>query len=74
MFKGAFLDLDGTTLNRSREISQKSIETLRRLNKKGFRIVIATGRASSSVYPYFDKLDFEYGKKQQLINNLFFKL
>jgi HAD superfamily hydrolase (TIGR01484 family) len=62
MYKGVFLDLDGTTLNSSREISSKTIETLRRLNKKGFRIVIATGRSSSSVFPYFDTLNFEFGQ------------
>ena len=61
MYKGVFLDLDGTTLNNQREMSLKTIETLRRLNKKGFKIVIATGRSSTSVFPYLDTLDFQSG-------------
>jgi Cof subfamily protein (haloacid dehalogenase superfamily) len=50
------LDLDGTTLNSHHELSQKTIETLRRFSAAGVVIAIATGRSSNSVLDYLSVL------------------
>lgn len=49
MYKAIFLDLDGTLLNSQKEVSNKTIETLQRLVKKGIEIVLVSGRCNKSV-------------------------
>lgn len=56
-FKGAFLDLDGTTLNKHHALSTKTIETLRRLSSRGFLVGIATGRSSTSALHFLEQLN-----------------
>lgn len=44
------LDLDGTLLNSNHDISDATIEYLRRLHEKGFIVCIATGRSVSFLF------------------------
>lgn len=62
IFKGAFLDLDGTLLNKQHVLSNKTIETLRRLSSRGFLIGIATGRSSVSALHFLDQLNLDQSK------------
>jgi Cof subfamily protein (haloacid dehalogenase superfamily) len=50
------LDLDGTTLKSNHTLSDKTIETLRRINGEGTRIIVATGRSWMSVEKYLLQL------------------
>lgn len=43
------LDLDGTTLDSSKRISQRTVETFRRATEKGVHIVVSTGRTFHSL-------------------------
>lgn len=43
-YKMVVLDLDGTLLDDEKQISEKNVEILNELHKKGIEIVIATGR------------------------------
>ena len=45
MYKLIALDLDGTLLTDSKEISRENLELLHCLIKQGYEIVIATGRS-----------------------------
>ena len=45
------LDLDGTTLNNDRVISERNREAMRRAAEQGVNIVIATGRPLSALPP-----------------------
>ena len=58
------LDLDGTLLNQDSQLSQKSKDILRKLDKEGHRVVITTGR------PYWMAIDYykELGIDQPMIN------
>lgn len=49
MYKVIFLDMDGTLLNSQKEVSNKTIETLHRLKKKGIEIVLISGRCNKSI-------------------------
>ena len=44
MFKLIALDLDGTLLNRNKEISSENLEVIYKVIDKGYEVVIATGR------------------------------
>ena len=50
-------DLDDTLLRNDLTISDFSVRVFRRLKKKGFRIIAASGRAQLSMKPYMDQLD-----------------
>ena len=58
MFRAAAIDLDGTLLNSNHELSEASVSYLQELNRKGFTIIVATGRGASTVYRYVDQLGF----------------
>ena len=49
MYKLIAIDLDGTLLNSSGEISSENIEAIRLAKEKGIEIVITSGRVSDSV-------------------------
>jgi hypothetical protein len=44
LFKLIALDLDGTLLNRNKEISSENLEVINKVIDKGYEVVIATGR------------------------------
>lgn len=49
-------DLDGTLLNKNQEISEFSIEVIKRLQKRGHIFCIATGRPIRSAIGYYKQL------------------
>jgi Cof subfamily protein (haloacid dehalogenase superfamily) len=51
------IDLDGTLLNSHHKVSPKNIEVLRKLEKKGIKIIISTGRAYEAMVPYYKEID-----------------
>ena len=50
------LDLDGTTLNKHHELSDKTTATLRRLSGLGMTIAVVTGRSKPSAIKYIEAL------------------
>ncbi|HKT12002.1 MAG TPA: Cof-type HAD-IIB family hydrolase [Terriglobia bacterium] len=52
------VDLDGTLLNSSLEISQSNLRALAAASERGIRIVIITGRRYHSARPLLDSLPF----------------
>ncbi len=55
-YKLIAFDLDGTLLNSQKEISQPTLEALKKAADEGKEIAIATGRSLSGVMPYMDQL------------------
>jgi len=51
------LDMDGTLLNKKREISFLTKQYLKKLTKQGHIIVLASGRPSRSLYRYYNELN-----------------
>ena len=56
MYKLLCLDLDGTLLNKKHEISEENKKSIRLLNEKGVKVVLASGREPCSVKNYGEKL------------------
>lgn len=56
-YKMCALDLDGTLLNSAHRISGKSVRSLQRLHRKGFKIAIASGRSPAACAGVVDTLD-----------------
>ena len=50
------IDLDGTLLNRKKEISQRSIDILREVAARGLRVFIATGRSLHTCDTYINQI------------------
>jgi len=53
------LDMDGTTLNHEKRLTQRTIETIRRVRSCGAHVVIATGRPTLALQPYIEQLAIE---------------
>jgi Cof subfamily protein (haloacid dehalogenase superfamily) len=51
------LDLDGTTLNSSEEISDTNLSAIRRASEAGVKVIITTGRSYTSAYKYIRAID-----------------
>lgn len=49
-------DLDGTLLNRNREISDRNAAALRRAEEEGLAVVLASGRAIATILPFADQI------------------
>jgi Cof subfamily protein (haloacid dehalogenase superfamily) len=59
MIKIAFFDIDGTILRIGcKELTKKTLLTLKKLKEKGIKICLATGRGYSSV-PQFKDIEFD---------------
>ena len=57
--KIAFFDIDGTLIDLDRkEISEKMLETLMRLKRRGIILCLATGRAPMTL-PHFGEIEFD---------------
>ncbi|MDY0074377.1 MAG: Cof-type HAD-IIB family hydrolase [Acholeplasmataceae bacterium] len=52
-------DLDGTTLNRQGELTQKTIQVLRHLKKEGHLIVLATGRPYNGAIGKYEEIGLD---------------
>lgn len=58
--KAIFMDMDGTVLKSDHKtISENLKNKLKELNKKGVKIVIATGRTFTSIVPYIKELEIK---------------
>ena len=56
-YRMAAFDLDGTLLNSNHQLSDKTVEYLRKLHSQGFIIAIATGRSAACTAHIIEKLD-----------------
>lgn len=59
-FKLLVLDVDGTVLNSNREMSERTIKTLKKVQQNGVRIALATGRPTYGVLPYAKAIDLDF--------------
>ena len=53
------VDLDGTLLNSESKLSDFTIETIKKISKKGHHVVIATGRPYRMAKDFYDQLELE---------------
>ncbi|MCC8164146.1 MAG: Cof-type HAD-IIB family hydrolase [Lachnospiraceae bacterium] len=58
--KAIFLDMDGTTLNDLRVVSEGNYHAMERAIKAGHDVVIATGRASSSIVKLLERCNLNH--------------
>ena len=56
-YRMAAFDLDGTLLNSNHQLSDKTVEYLRKLHSQGFILAIATGRSAACTAHIIEKLD-----------------
>ena len=57
MIKAVMLDLDGTLLNNDHRISDTNKKVLKKLENKGIKIFLATGRSYESMRSYHEELN-----------------
>ena len=50
------VDMDGTLLNSKKKISLRTKRYLKKLSKEGHKVILASGRPSRSLRPYYEKL------------------
>jgi hydroxymethylpyrimidine pyrophosphatase-like HAD family hydrolase len=51
-----FIDLDGTLLNDSFELTPCTQNVLKRISEKGHKVVLASGRPPRAILPYYEEL------------------
>ncbi len=59
MIKLFAIDMDGTLLNSDSDISEKNIEAIKELNQAGIKTVLTSGRVSSSVDYFNEKIGID---------------
>lgn len=58
--KYVFLDVDGTLVNFKSQIPDTAVEALKAAQKNGHKMIIATGRQKSQIYPWLlEKINFD---------------
>lgn len=57
MYKLVAIDLDGTLVTDEKELTPKTIETIKKASKKGVKIVLSSGRSFYRLERYIDALD-----------------
>ena len=58
--KYIFLDVDGTLVNFQSKIPDSTVEALKLAQKNGHKVIIATGRQKSQIYPWLlEKVQFD---------------
>lgn len=61
-YKLLVLDVDGTLLNEEKEVSKRTLATLRKVQQTGVRIVLASGRPTHGLKPLIKDLELDiYG-------------
>ena len=61
-FRVLVLDLDGTLTNSKKEVTPRTLEALLEVQKRGVKIVLASGRPTYGVAPVADELGLDkYG-------------
>ena len=58
-YKVLVLDLDGTLTNSKKEISDKTLLSIKQAQKNGVIIVLASGRPTWVIVPMADKIELE---------------
>ena len=53
------LDIDGTTVDSKKRLPDRTADALIRLQEKGVRVVLASGRPPEGVYPIAERLEFD---------------
>ena len=62
MYKLIVLDLDGTLTNAKKEITLRTKQVLLRVQQKGMKIVLASGRPTCGIIPLAEELELsKYG-------------
>lgn len=62
MYKVIFIDLDGTLLNDSKELSEENLKQLNRAyDEKGIKTIITTGRQTGYIQNIYDKYNCYFG-------------
>ena len=56
-YKLLALDLDGTLTNSKKKISQRNIDAIRKAQKRGVKVILASGRPVLGIKPSAEKLD-----------------
>lgn len=51
-YKIIFIDIDGTLVNDEKQVSQRTINTIKRLKEKGIITVLTSGRPYGSIEKY----------------------
>ena len=54
------LDVDGTLLNSNREMTERTIKTLRKAQQNGVRIVLASGRPTHGILQFASEIDLDF--------------
>lgn len=58
-YKAVAFDMDGTLLNKDRQILPQTVDAIQKLRKKGIQVVLVTGRYHSMIYPYYLQLGLD---------------
>ena len=56
-YKLIVLDVDGTMLNSNREVTKRTVQTLRRVQQMGIKIALASGRPTYGILPLAREID-----------------
>ena len=56
-YKLIILDVDGTLLNSNREITKRTVQTLRRVQQMGIKVALASGRPTYGILPIAQAID-----------------
>ena len=56
-YKLIILDVDGTLLNSNRELTKRTVQTLRRVQQMGIRVALASGRPTYGILPIAQAID-----------------
>ena len=59
-FKLLVLDVDGTLLNSNREMTERTIKTLRKVQQNGVKIALASGRPTHGILPFASAIDLDF--------------
>ncbi|NOZ21088.1 MAG: HAD family hydrolase [Planctomycetes bacterium] len=58
-FRLAAIDLDGTLLNSRKEVTQRSVDAVRRATERGLTVVLCTGRMVCSAQRYWEQIGLD---------------
>lgn len=58
-YKLIVLDVDGTMLNSNREMTKRTVQTLRRVQQMGIKVALASGRPTYGILPLARRIDLD---------------
>lgn len=68
-FKLLVLDVDGTLLNSNREISNRTVATLRKVQQMGIKVALSSGRPASGIKNLVEALDLKTYDGYLIVHN-----